>query len=524
MTKKGSKKSAPVPSDPQPPPPISARSVVSTLALVALGASLCVSFFSSNSLSGARQRVVAAIPSFTPTVAFIEKSAVRVEGGDMPLLYLKAKHEPMILLNSKVSRQVPRWTARDVVGMMAADEMAGVYRNNDSAVFGTYYDTNRPMHLMPTVHKNVRYEDNVRLSRAALLAAFPPPSSTQRPAPPFHALATAPTSVHPSLESRLDLRELVSLNPARSSVNLWLSSPGSVTPCHYDGYYNLYLQLSGTKRFTLLPPDARSSLSMFPFLHPSYGQCKNSFVDTGRGAGLAAAVWDERVDVLLQPGELLFIPPFWLHETEALSSSVSINVWTDIPSSDILQQILGMDVPGLSSVQIDSSLPIPLTPEDMTLLPVDLSSLTGRYMLGYVIAVEVVEGCIGKAKTKTIVEDVMSRYRHLIDDGTLIDMPRIMRDPLSALLSQWKVPLIAKKKASKYDELIGDEALIKDVKAYIASMMELLKAADFAVQPVTMGLYLEFLSERVCSTHRASSFISLLHHAYAQHIAATRGQ
>lgn len=77
---------------------------------------------------------------------------------------------------------------------------------------------------------------------------------------------------------------------------------------------------------------------------------------------------------------------------------------------------------------------------------------------------------------------------------------------------------------AEYTELVGEEMLIRDIKDYIKTVIKLLKSADYVLQPVTMGLFLEYLSERVCSTHRASSFIKLLQHTYAQHIAATLSQ
>jgi len=34
---------------------------------------------------------------------------------------------------------------------------------------------------------------------------------------------------------------------------------------------------------------------------------------------------------LLGPGDMLTIPPFWLHHVETLEESVSVNVWSDSP-------------------------------------------------------------------------------------------------------------------------------------------------------------------------------------------------
>ena len=120
-----------------------------------------------------------------------------------------------------------------------------------------------------------------------------------------------------SQEKEVDLRELLSLYPQHSSVNLWLSMEGGVTPCHFDGFHNMYVQIAGVKRFLLLPPDSHASREFYPFLHPSYAQCRNRLADSPSG---------HVMEVTLQPGDLLYLPPFWLHEAVGLSPSISLNV------------------------------------------------------------------------------------------------------------------------------------------------------------------------------------------------------
>ena len=34
---------------------------------------------------------------------------------------------------------------------------------------------------------------------------------------------------------------------------------------------------------------------------------------------------------VLGPGDMLTVPPFWLHHVETLEESVSVNVWSDSP-------------------------------------------------------------------------------------------------------------------------------------------------------------------------------------------------
>lgn len=70
----------------------------------------------------------------------------------------------------------------------------------------------------------------------------------------------------------------------------------------------------------------------------------------------------------------------------------------------------------------------------------------------------------------------------------------------------------------EYTELVGDKKLIEELKEYIKIMINLFKTVELSMQPITLGHYVEYLSERVCSTRRASSFISLLQYSYAQHI------
>lgn len=441
-----------------------------------------------------------------------ERKAVRLEK-EVPMMMLKARNQPIVLQNTSISRQVPRWDPSDIEQLLTNKEFTGAYRNNYSSIFGTYYDPNRPMHVLPYINDSKRYEDSVTLSRDEFIKAFPPNSDLS--APPFHILATSLSDINGALEGQMDLRELISLYPKKSSVNVWISSPGSTTPCHFDGYYNMYLQLSGLKRFILLPPEKHRNVRTFPFLHPSFGQCKEAFGE--EGASLPPHLWSERTEIVLRPGELLYIPPHWLHEVQALTTSTSMNVWTDISNSEVLQHLFETKIPGLDSQRLNLKLPIPMTSEEMIQLPVQLDSLTGRFILGYIIAVEVIEGCIGKSKARAVIGDVFSRYDHLIDDGVLLPLPHMLQEPMVAYLSGWKVPLIAKRKSIRFQEVIGDKNLVKSIKAYIEDSVSILRNSDILFQPMTLGYYLEFLSERICSSSRSSAFITLVQKAYENH-------
>ena len=92
-----------------------------------------------------------------------------------------------------------------------------------------------------------------------------------------------------------------------SGANLWLSTGGVRVQAHYDLHANFYVQLHGAKRVALAPPTAIRGLQMHPGTEPSARQSRRVRNRTG------AASWR---DVTLTPGDILLIPPFWVHRIE----------------------------------------------------------------------------------------------------------------------------------------------------------------------------------------------------------------
>ena len=115
-----------------------------------------------------------------------------------------------------------------------------------------------------------------------------------------------------------------------------------------DVYANSYVQLVGHKRFVLLPPTAatEAAVHLHPRPHPA---TRSSALDLEHDAGGAAGgpglSEEEREkvaalgaqEVVLSPGEVLFIPPYWLHhvcaigdeQTGAISVSASVHTESD---------------------------------------------------------------------------------------------------------------------------------------------------------------------------------------------------
>jgi Cupin-like domain len=265
---------------------------------------------------------------------------------------------PIVFKNASMIQDInfEEWTAAHLASIMEPDAIEGGYRNTRNNRFGPFHDTNRPM--APQVAPLNPFDINVTFSPMEIQEFFGLQESKERKKPKigraqkkvYYALTTALSSFHPRLETTINLSELIHFNPKRASVNLWMGMANGVTPCHYDGYRNLYLQLDGRKKFTLHAPSGilGRSLGTYPFMHPSYGQCHGNLTyrgiealmtSTSEPAGGSMGAADGLYETVLSPGDLLYIPPFWIHEVVSVSSSVSINVWTDIAESEIFQQV-----------------------------------------------------------------------------------------------------------------------------------------------------------------------------------------
>jgi hypothetical protein len=126
------------------------------------------------------------------------------------------------------------------------------------------------------------------------------------------------------------------IEPRREPVFfVWVGKRGVTAHAHIDADFNLYVQLFGRKRFVLFPPRAAFEfLFPYPKLHPSNGQSQIDFArpqaalfpeffqrDAQRLIAAAARVVD------LAPGDVLYLPPQWLHYVVAQETSISVSMW-----------------------------------------------------------------------------------------------------------------------------------------------------------------------------------------------------
>lgn len=122
--------------------------------------------------------------------------------------------------------------------------------------------------------------------------------------------------------------------------NVWLGPAGTRTPLHTDPYHNIFCQVMGHKYVRLYPPGATESVYPRGVDENGVDESNTSGVELrfdrdGKGNlaveeeesfPLFVAQEDYR-EVIVGPGECLYIPAGWWHYVEALSVSYSVSFW-----------------------------------------------------------------------------------------------------------------------------------------------------------------------------------------------------
>nr|CAG8458696.1 7425_t:CDS:2 [Entrophospora candida] len=105
-------------------------------------------------------------------------------------------------------------------------------------------------------------------------------------------------------------------------INAWFGPKGTISPMHTDPYHNLLAQVVGKKYIRLYSPEETTNL--YPFEQDGFlgntSQVDVEAPDLERFSRFASAKYQE---CILEPGELLYIPPGWWHYVKSLTISFS---------------------------------------------------------------------------------------------------------------------------------------------------------------------------------------------------------
>ena len=94
------------------------------------------------------------------------------------------------------------------------------------------------------------------------------------------------------------------------------------THTHFDNDHNFFVQLLGTKRMVLWPPNETQHLCPYPRLHPLWHKSRVDFERPSASHAACATYGRSRAFALtVAPGDVVYIPPFWWHTVETLRGS-----------------------------------------------------------------------------------------------------------------------------------------------------------------------------------------------------------
>lgn len=147
---------------------------------------------------------------------------------------------------------------------------------------------------------------------------------------------TAPPETRPA--SRLDLPAVPPVDEPQK--NIWLGPKGTRTPLHTDPYHNIFCQVVGHKYVRLYPPEATESVYPRGEDENGINESNTSSVEIKLDCRHAnnVAVQDAESfplflgqtnyhEVVVGPGECLYIPAGWWHYIESLTPSSSVSFW-----------------------------------------------------------------------------------------------------------------------------------------------------------------------------------------------------
>jgi ribosomal protein L16 Arg81 hydroxylase len=104
---------------------------------------------------------------------------------------------------------------------------------------------------------------------------------------------------------------------------------GVIAENHFDGSRNAIVLLGGSRRYILAHPDQCENLCLFPVGHPSarHSQVNYCDPDLDNFPQFAHANANE---VILQPGQVLYLPTHWFHFIVSLELNFQCNTRSGI--------------------------------------------------------------------------------------------------------------------------------------------------------------------------------------------------
>lgn len=129
----------------------------------------------------------------------------------------------------------------------------------------------------------------------------------------------------PELEKDIPLLPYIDLD-RKLRKQFWLGIKGTVAPLHLDIWDNFLCQLTGGRRLVLFDP--RDVNRLYPYgAFSSAPHISKINLDTATSAEFP--LLDELVgyEAIVEPGDVLYMPPGWWHQVWTTADSIAVNFW-----------------------------------------------------------------------------------------------------------------------------------------------------------------------------------------------------
>lgn len=127
----------------------------------------------------------------------------------------------------------------------------------------------------------------------------------------------------------------------QANCGMWASAAGNITPLHYDLCHGFLVQIVGRKRWTLFSPDDYRLLYPSSSIDPNPLSSQVSIEqwyagDASQRARFPKVADAEPYHVDLEPGDIMYTPPFWWHHVETVEPSISVLLpWDKRPDEPV---------------------------------------------------------------------------------------------------------------------------------------------------------------------------------------------
>ncbi|MFD1613970.1 cupin-like domain-containing protein [Gelatiniphilus marinus] len=128
---------------------------------------------------------------------------------------------------------------------------------------------------------------------------------------------------YPHLKEDIDF-SLFEKHTKENVVNAWIGPPNTISGFHADTANNVYAQIKGRKMFIIC--STAFNKTMYPSKKHIYGAvASNVDINNFDASKYPEFKNNKFISVVLEPGDVLYVPQNWWHYVQALDYSISIS-------------------------------------------------------------------------------------------------------------------------------------------------------------------------------------------------------